>query len=243
MALESLATRRFKSELMDQPFLDVSEHARALIGLGRLNSLSGACRGIWREIAARASVAPGQPLRILDVASGGGDIAFGIWKLARRARVDVRIEGLDISPAACELASKLCQKAGRTISFHCADVTTSILPAGFDVAMSSLFLHHLSRDDAIALLVKMCAAGRLLIASDLRRSAVGYAVARMACRLVTRSRIVHNDGPQSVANAFTLAEMREICTAAGLSGAVVRRAWPWRLLVIRDGSLSDHAPD
>jgi 2-polyprenyl-3-methyl-5-hydroxy-6-metoxy-1,4-benzoquinol methylase len=234
MALQSLTTRQLHPELMDGPCLDAVEHARALVGLERLNLLSRACRGIWRQIVKRTGVRRGQTLRVLDVASGGGDVAFGLWRLGQSRHVDVQILGLDASGTACSVASQRCQAAGRAIKFQCADVTTTDLPSGFDIVTSSLFLHHLPWDGAVTLLAKMGAAGRLLVVSDLRRSAIGYAVAHTACRLVTRSRIVRYDGPQSVANAFTIREVREMCTAAGLNGAIVRRAWPWRLMVIHE---------
>jgi hypothetical protein len=67
-------------------------------------------------------------------------------------------------------------------------------------------------------------------------------VAYAACRLVTSSRVVRHDGPQSVANAFTLPEMRAMCMAAGLGDVIVRRAWPWRMMVIHNASL-DHAAE
>jgi len=102
--------------------------------------------------------------------------------------------------------------------------------------MSTLFLHHLDNDHAIALLTAMKDAGRLVIVSDLRRSAIGHLVAQAACHLATRSPIVHHDGPQSVANAFTVTEMRALCAAAGSANARVRRAWPWRLLAVSSSS-------
>jgi 2-polyprenyl-3-methyl-5-hydroxy-6-metoxy-1,4-benzoquinol methylase len=120
-----------------------------------------------------------------------------------------------------------------SIIFQCTDAVRSPLPSGFDVVMSSLFLHHLSRQDAVTLLAKMGEAGRLLVVSDLRRSNIGYAVAHAACRMVTRSPIVRYDGPQSVANAFSVSEAAALCDEAGLSGAIVRRAWPWRLMITR----------
>jgi 2-polyprenyl-3-methyl-5-hydroxy-6-metoxy-1,4-benzoquinol methylase len=172
-------------------------------------------------------------LRMLDVACGGGDVAFGLWKRAQRESVETEILGLDRSPTACEEASQRCRAAKASITFQCCDAVQSPLPSGFDVVMSSLFLHHLSRTDAVALLAKMGNAGRLLVVSDLRRSAVGYVVAHAACRMVTRSPIVRYDGPQSVANAFSTAEVAKLCEEAGLSGAIVRRAWPWRLMITR----------
>ncbi|WP_428304980.1 methyltransferase domain-containing protein [Lacipirellula sp.] len=226
-----LSQREFQPELMDQFDIPKAEHVRALQGLRRLNTASGVSRQLWRQIAMNRGVLLGGRLRVLDVACGGGDVAMSIWKLARRHSVTLDMVGLDRSPTACEQASQRCRVGGASMELVCTDAVQSPLPGGFDVVMSSLFLHHLSRPDAVALLAKMRDAGRLLVVSDLRRSAVGYLVAHAACRLVTRSPIVRYDGPQSVANAFSITEVADLWDEAGLSGAIVRRAWPWRLTI------------
>ena len=228
-----LTQRDFQPELMDQSGTSRAEHLHALQGLRRLNVASGVAGQLWRQIASHCGVKSGGRLRVLDVGCGGGDVAIGVWKRAQRQGIDVDIIGLDRSSTACEQASQRCQAAGVSMKLVCTDAVQSPLPSGFDVVMSSLFLHHLSRSDAVTLLANMGGAGKLLVVSDLRRSAIGYAVAHTACRLVTRSAIVHYDGPQSVANAFSVSEAAELCDEAGLSGADVRRAWPWRLMITR----------
>jgi 2-polyprenyl-3-methyl-5-hydroxy-6-metoxy-1,4-benzoquinol methylase len=236
MAFLSLAQRRLQPELMDQPGLAPSEHAQALAGLRRLNVASRTSRQLWQAIATHACIEPNKPLRLLDVASGGGDIALGLWRLAKRRGVDLRVLGLDVSPTACAQAARHCQPAGKAITFQCTDVTTASWPKGFDVATSSLFLHHLPWNLAATVLRKMRLAARLIVVSDLRRSAAGYAVAHAACRTLTRSRIVHCDGPRSVASAFTHVELCELFREAEMPNAVVRRTWPWRLLATHRSS-------
>jgi 2-polyprenyl-3-methyl-5-hydroxy-6-metoxy-1,4-benzoquinol methylase len=235
MAVPSLAHRVFRQEQMDQPGLNPDEHIRALDGLHRLNAVSRICQNVWREVKSHTDTGSGGRLRLLDVASGGGDVTFGLWNLARREGVELEVLGLDVSVTACARAARRCRPAGSLISFVPMDVLAADLPERFDVVISTLFLHHLTSRDAINLLSKMAAAGRLLIVSDLKRSRVGYAVAYVACHLLTRSKTVHHDGPQSVANAFTIPEMNDLCQSAGLENANVRRAWPWRLMVVHRG--------
>lgn len=236
VALLSLQRRRLDAELMDQPHLDAEEHRRALGGLHRLNVASGVCRQIWREIVGVRSHERGGPLRILDVASGGGDVAWGLWTLARRQGRQLQILGLDMSAVACAYASHQCRDAGQSIAFRQANVLCEPLPTGFDVVICSLFLHHLAWNDASRLLSEMAAAGRVLVVSDLRRCAAGYALAHAACRVLSRSPVVQYDGPRSVANAFSFGEMKSLSAAAGLEDATVRAAWPCRLMVVHQGS-------
>src|SRR5919106_574491 len=80
-------------------------------------------------------------------------------------------------------------------------------PTGFDVVTCSLFLHHLSADEGIALLANMeNAARRLVLVNDLARSPFNFVSVWLACRLLTRSPVVRFDGPASVRSAFTPAE-------------------------------------
>jgi 2-polyprenyl-3-methyl-5-hydroxy-6-metoxy-1,4-benzoquinol methylase len=233
-----LSQRRLRPEIMDDPHIERSEHHQALNGLRRLNRASGIGRQMWQEIVSSRCVARGDRLRVLDVASGGGDVPLELWKRAQARRIQLQLLGVDVSAEACEYARQRCKEAGDVISFRQLDVTRDPLPTGFDVVTCSLFLHHLTFAQASRLLGEMAAAGRLMLVSDLRRSAAGYALAHIACRVLTRSPIVHFDGPRSVANAFSVHEMRELCRAAGLAGAAVRlRArWPCRLMVIHQGS-------
>ena len=169
---------------------------------------------------------------MLDVACGGGDVALGLWRRAEHAGLRLEVEGLDRSPVAVEHARAHATAERAAVEFRVADVVAEPLPAGFDAIVSSLFLHHLAWTDAVRLLAAMKqAAGRLVVVSDLRRSGIGYLIAQGICRLVTRSPIVHVDGPRSVAGAFTLAEVRELCREAGLTPVRLKRSWPWRYLL------------
>lgn len=226
----TLPARDLRPELMDQPGLDAAAHSRALRGLARINYFSRAAGQLWRRTERFAK--PGLPLRVLDVACGGGDMAFRLWRMARRAGVTLEILGLDVSDVALQQAAALCRPAGDAIRFEKADVLGGPLPTGFDVVTSSLFLHHLTEPQVVGLLRRMSeAAGRAVVVSDLRRGRGGYLLAHVACRLLSRSRVVHYDGPQSVAAAFTPAEMAELCRRAGMADAEITAHWPARLVV------------
>jgi hypothetical protein len=53
--LPDLRTRHRVPEWMDDPTLDPAEHRRALRGLSRLNTVSGAFRSLWHPIAELAT--------------------------------------------------------------------------------------------------------------------------------------------------------------------------------------------
>jgi 2-polyprenyl-3-methyl-5-hydroxy-6-metoxy-1,4-benzoquinol methylase len=231
----TLAERKRQPELMDQPGLDEGLHAGALRSLSRINWFSRTSSIIWEPIRGLAREArPSRPIRILDVACGGGDVAMRLSRLAEREGLSAHVDGCDINPVAVKHArSQAMRRKVSNVSFFVHDALHSWLPTGYDVISCSLFLHHLEERDAELMLRAMAsAAGRMVVASDLRRSRLGYVLAWASCRVLTRSPIVRVDGPLSVAAAFTMGEARELAARAGLAGATLSCRWPQRFLLV-----------
>lgn len=231
--LLSLKARRREPEWMDQPGLEAGLHQDALAALRRVNRISGTARWLWRPIHRLAGEGASRPLRILDLASGGGDVAVGLALEARRAGVTVEIDGCDISPLAVTLAQAQACGAGLTqLRFFKHDVVRDELPRDYDIVTCSLFLHHLDEADAVRVMRKMAlSAKRLVLIDDLRRSPLGYALAWTGCRMLTRSPVAHTDGPRSVRAAFTLDEVARLADQAGLASFRLSRHWPQRFLL------------
>jgi len=224
--------RQRRPEIMDQPDLNVDRHIEALRGLARINFVSHSAGILWPGLAKLVrAMAPRAP-RILDVATGGGDVLIRLWRRARRTGLKLHLEGCDISPVALEHARARATDAGAPIRFFEYDAVTGMALTGYDAVMCSLFLHHLEESQAIALLRRMAdMAERLVLVNDLERGWIGLMAAHFAAHLLTSSPVVRVDGPRSVEAAFTPAEARALAEAAGLRGARVVRRWPFRWLL------------
>jgi 2-polyprenyl-3-methyl-5-hydroxy-6-metoxy-1,4-benzoquinol methylase len=226
----ALASRIRAAEVMDQPELDPEEHRRALIGLARLNRVSGSVGVVWPAVAAAARAAK-RPLRVLDLATGSGDVPLGLWRRASRRGHIEEIVAVDISAQAVETANRSAAHRA-AVRFMTLDVLNDPLPKGFDVVMTSLFLHHLERCQAVALLANMAAAARqLVLVNDLVRSRGNLFLVALAARLLTTSRVVRTDASLSVRAAFTVPELRTLAQEAGLLGGTISRRFPCRMLL------------
>ena len=228
--LPDLAVRRREPEVMDDPGLDPVRHRLALDALERVNRLSLTAGRAWRvvETLARAGVTP---VRVLDVACGGGDLLAEIDRRARRRGMDVQLVGCDASPVALARAEERVGRGGR-VSFAEVDVLTGSLPGRHDLVCCALFLHHLDTADALKLLRAMAGAtDHALLVQDLSRSRLGHALAWVALRVLTASDVARTDGPLSVRAAFTPAEARGLAAAAGLEAADIRACWPERFVL------------
>ena len=223
---------------MDGLGLDRALHLHALDALGRVNRVSLTSARAWREVE-RIRRIEGEPVRVLDVACGGGDVLIDIARRARSRGVAVELLGCDLSPVALERArmradgergdSEPAPPGPTTVRFEQHDVLDAPLPGGHHLVLCSLFLHHLSHGDAGRLLRSLAAASeRVLLVQDLRRTRLGYALAWLGLHLLTRSVVARRDGLVSVQAAFTLGEARALARDAGLPGAEVRPCWPQR---------------
>jgi SAM-dependent methyltransferase len=212
------------AERMDDPGLCPREHHRALAGLDRINSWTRLAARLWPLIAAEANAVAPRTLTVLDVATGSGGNLVDLARLAQRTSKSVDFSGCDLSPTAVGIAGN------SQVFLH--NAVTTPLPGAYDVVMTSLFLHHLSEEDAVTVLRRMKeAAARMVIVCDLARSRLNRLMVSLACHALSRSPIVHFDGPASVRSAFTLAEARRLAAAAGMESATVTSLFPCRWLM------------
>ena len=89
----SLLHRRFDAEMMDGPSLAEAEHRQALSGLSRLNLVAVTGRRVWNAVKPLVDEIGGtRPLRVLDLACGGGDVPIRLWQWAHRAQRKIEIK-------------------------------------------------------------------------------------------------------------------------------------------------------
>lgn len=94
-----------------------------------------------RIVADVTTAAPAGMSRVLDVGTGPGRVPLAI----ARAVPQLRLDGVDLSPAMVAAARRACTAAGLTgrVAFEVADVAGLPYPdASFDLIISSLSLHH-----------------------------------------------------------------------------------------------------
>jgi 2-polyprenyl-3-methyl-5-hydroxy-6-metoxy-1,4-benzoquinol methylase len=174
-----------------------------------------------------------RPLRVLDIATGSADLPIRLAQRARSAQLPIQFSACDLSPTALEVAAQAAAKANVSIEFFPLDAVSDPIPADFDVIMVSLFLHHLSDEQIVQLLAKLAKATlRLILVNDLVRSWWNFGTVFLATRLLSRSSVVHFDGPASVRAVFTKAELIELAAQAGLTNATVRSQFPARWLLV-----------
>jgi 2-polyprenyl-3-methyl-5-hydroxy-6-metoxy-1,4-benzoquinol methylase len=229
----ALNNRDRQPEVMDQPGLDPKEHAKALSGLRRINTISRCSAGLFRAIESLAIRQPTNPLRVLELACGGGDTAIDLALMAKQKGLALEIHACDLNPEAVEISRSNAMKREADITFFTADALAKPTDHNtFDVVYCTLFAHHLDEADVVHLLEAMALRSRkLVLVDDLIRSRLGFALAWIGTRLLSRSWVVHTDGPLSVRGALQPDEIISIAKQAGLKNAQIKRSWPERYLL------------
>jgi trans-aconitate methyltransferase len=175
------------------------------------------------------------PVHIVDVGSGGGDLLRQIAGWARRRGIAVRLTGIDVNPYAARAAAESTPK-----ELGIAWVTGNALEYQpeklVDIVVSSLTAHHLEDEEIIALLRWMEATARVgWFINDLQRSQWSSRMFGWVDRIAGWHRFVRHDGPVSFRRAFREADWARLLMAAEvpLETVTVKRWRPGRLCVGR----------
>jgi ubiquinone/menaquinone biosynthesis C-methylase UbiE len=200
-------------ELMDRPQPVTSELEHDLANIRSLNRWFGSYRQV-RHFLSRW-LKPNGKARILDVATGSGDIPRLIVDFARRHNVAVRIDAIDQQSSTIEIARRLSADYPE-IEFLSANLFEWNPPERFDIVHCSLALHHFGGDDAVRVLQKCreLSCEHVLVA-DLRRSRWLSVGVYLLTAAIYRNAMTKTDARLSAARAFSFEEMRELAERAG----------------------------
>jgi ubiquinone/menaquinone biosynthesis C-methylase UbiE len=203
--------------------LSPEERDMALADIDRLSAWFGGYALTIRAVRHLLRAAP--TVRghvVVDVGGGRGDLARRLVRTLRRQGRRVRVVLLDRDEEGLALAGAACG-ADPEIVRVCADATA--LPFrdnAVDVAMTSLVLHHLPPDAAVANLEAMRAAARVgVVVNDLLRTRLSWLLVTIATRLFARA-VSRHDGPLSVRRAYRPEELRVLCEKARWERFTVR---------------------
>ena len=104
---------------------------------------------------------------------------------------------------------------------------------GFDIVHCSLFLHHFNKEQLKSILgfFKKTAKYGIII-NDFRRNILAYWGIKILTIIFSKSEMIKNDAPISVARGFTKNEILEILNLSKFSEFEIKRKWSFRWLII-----------
>ena len=217
-------------ELLDGPLDDPATLRGNLRDLERINRWLGGAGLSARAIDALAG--DRETLSVLDVGTGAADIPAALLARAARDGRHLRVTAIDNRPEILVAAVARQPRLGLTpgLELHVGDGRSLPFPdRSFDIAHTSMLLHHLEPTAAVAVLGEMSrVARRGIVVNDVLRGRLAWLAAWLWSHLATRNRYTRYDAPLSVRRAYTVSELTALIAAAGLRvqastvGGVVR---------------------
>jgi 2-polyprenyl-3-methyl-5-hydroxy-6-metoxy-1,4-benzoquinol methylase len=175
------------------------------------------------------------PVHIVDVGSGGGDLLRQIAGWAQRRGIAVQLTGIDLNPYAARAAAESMPKE-LGIEWVTGDALMYRPEKPVDIVVSSLMAHHLEDEEIIALLRWTKATAQVgWFINDLKRSEWSFRMFGRLGRMVGWHPFVLHDGPVSFRRAFWEEDWVRLLAAAEIPReAVTVEHWlPGRLCVGR----------
>lgn len=222
----NMRNRSFQPEMLDGvdiPFEDIRQN---MVELETVNKLLGG-HSINKK-AIGYLMGKKNELVIYEIGSGGGDNLAAINNWAKRRGINVSCTGIDVNISCVRFASDRYPD----IRFICNDYREHIFDQKPDIIFSSLFCHHFKDEDLIEQLHWMrhnCSLGFFI--NDLHRNIVAYHSIRLLSLLFSKSYLLKNDAPLSVARGFLREEWENLLKCAGINSAEIRWHWAFRWLV------------
>ena len=199
-------------ELMDRPQPVSAELERDLKNLRQLNRWFGSHRIVRHFV--RRWIKPGHNMRIVDLATGSGDIPRLIVDLAGKMGANVEVDALDRQSATLEIARGLSGDYPE-ISFLEGNTLQFDPPDRYDIVLCSLVLHHFSDEDAVSVLRRCRELSRkFVLVSDLRRGLLATAGVYFLTALIFREPMTRYDARLSAARAFSFKELDKLARQA-----------------------------
>lgn len=211
-------------ELLDSDSGTAREVAASLRDLRMFSRYFGGTSTTASLLRRVAQASGNRLLSVLDVAAGPGESVMGAARELAREGIRLRTTLIDRS------ASHLPRNGNTTIvgdALHLPFADES-----FDVATSSLFVHHLEPDEVVAYVNETLRVCRVAaVTNDLNRSSTHLGLVYAGMPLY-RSRITRHDAVASVKRAYTAEEFRDMLGRSQAGRVDITHHYLYRIGVI-----------
>jgi ubiquinone/menaquinone biosynthesis C-methylase UbiE len=221
--MHCLGGRVLKSEMLDT--LPPEEARASLADLVRINQRWGG-HSTLRKLLDDA-IPLNESFTLLDVGAASGDMG----RFVRQLRPGAKVTNLDY------IATHLSPTGSDSGPSDCVTADAFSLPfadGAFDYVFNSLFLHHFTNDQVVALLSEFRrVARRQVLVIDLWRHPIPYYFMSLTQPLFGWQPVTVSDGQISVEAAFHPRELRELAAHAGLHDIHTRAYVPAFRIALR----------
>lgn len=221
-------------EWFDETHLTPALVARYLHDLEKVNRYLLGARSVLVHLAPLLADGRSDPLRVVDLGCGGGEVLRSLAIHARRRRRPMLGIGLDHNPLVVAYARSQARQFPELSWLRADAFAMPFLPGSMDAVISTTMVHHLEPGQVVDLLRRARAVARgWLVISDLVRSYVAFTAFRIFSRLTVFHEGSRHDGLVSVCRAYRPEEFSRLAATAGLKDwRIYRHAFDRMTLVV-----------
>jgi 2-polyprenyl-3-methyl-5-hydroxy-6-metoxy-1,4-benzoquinol methylase len=225
--------RSEQKELLDDDNIPTADLFQNLKELDIINTLLGGYDITFSAL--KKIIQPHKTYTLIDIGCGGGDTLKHIKKWQTRKDLNLKLIGIDLKPVCIEYANQ--QNPAQNIRYICDDYRNMFLHVqDIDIIHACLFCHHLTEMQLIELIQFSLKRQITLVINDLERNPIAYYAIKTLTALFSKSYLVKNDAPLSVARGFKKKEWINIINKAGATHFTVKNKWAFRHEIIIYGN-------
>jgi 2-polyprenyl-3-methyl-5-hydroxy-6-metoxy-1,4-benzoquinol methylase len=170
---------------------------------------------------------------LLDIGSGGGDTLRAIAS-SKFSKYFKELHGVDLKLDCMQYANEHSSNF-RQINYFRSDYKDWLVSSEhkYDIISNALFCHHFTDEQLIEMLQliqKHSTIGFLI--NDLHRHSLAYYSIKLLTKLFSKSYLVKNDAPLSVARSFKKSDWLSLLEKANIKGAEVKWSWAFRFVIV-----------
>jgi 2-polyprenyl-3-methyl-5-hydroxy-6-metoxy-1,4-benzoquinol methylase len=227
-----LKYRSLEKEYLDNDHIETNDLYRNLIELDIINTRLGGYNASRKGLT---SILKNNPTigTVLDIGFGGGDSIKQLSQFSETQHAKLFFYGVDLKND-CVTYAENNLKTIHNKQLICDDYRNipSELLHQTDVIHCSLFLHHLTDEEIIALFQFGRSHQCIILANDLHRNWLAYYSIKFLTALFSKSYLVKNDAPISVKRGFKRNELVSLLEKAGFKNYSVKWSWAFRYILI-----------
>lgn len=225
-----LTHRSYQPELLDRDDIPQEDIRRNMQELDFINTWLGGHAITLTGFKQLLSVSGKNTVSICEIGCGGGDNLQAILKWCGKNNIQATVTGIDNNPFCTGVAiQRLPREKATIITSDYRNVQFEQQP---DIIFSSLFCHHFTENVLIEQLRWMQAHARIgFFINDLHRHTLAYYSIKYLTTLFSKSYLVKNDAPLSVARGFAKKEWQELLHTAGIANFSLHWKWAFRWLI------------
>lgn len=228
--MPNLSQRSLEKELLDGkdiPFDDIA------LNMQELNTINTILGGHAISLTGFKSLSKNRnKISVCEIGCGGGDNLLVILNYCQKNGIEVSLTGIDMNKECIQFAQSN-QRLKPYTRFINSDYSLVKFNEKPDIIFSSLFCHHFNNSELVYQLEWMQKNSQIgFFINDLQRHKLAYYSIKWLTKFFSKSRLVKNDAPLSVARGFHKSEWKSLFKLANLKVIDIEWKWAFRYLII-----------